>query len=726
MKNTLLFFLLSLIYIQSYSQNNQSKIVKINENIKIDGKLNESVWKKSTSFNQFYNHFPNDSGLVKKPVIAKAFHNGNTLYIGVTIFEDTPEYIVRSLKRDEGFKSFTNGDGFGIVIDVNGNQNSGYLFAVNVKGVQTDGIISITNDNYSVDSNWNTKWQSKTIIQTDKRYYEIAIPLNALPYNIKNKKWGINFMSIDAKTPQYATLTSYSRNYSVLDLRFTKPIEIENLTKTKASKSTLIPSSVYSYNKNVTTNKNNSELTAGLDLKYKVTSSLKLDVTINPDFSAIEQDQQITNLTRFDISFPEQRNFFLENGDLFNNLGTRGINPFYSRIIGSKTDIQFGLKLSGKLTDKLRIGFLNSQTESNDTENGQNYTVVVGRRKISKTLTTTAYFINRQELKKHQVVNDYNRVVGINFNYISNDNKWLGQFNYGKSLTSGISKNNDFYNATLSYSSRKWLGTSSTSLVNKNYITNVGFVPRLNNFDAILKQSTKDGYLENYTEVIYNNYKPSSNTRDKNEHKIRFNTFLNSNLKLIEEDIELVNIWRYKDLSYFFLNVFYNHNNLQFATDILRNGTPILKDIYNTTFIRFGYISPPTNKAFSFQNRFQYGSFYNGDRFRWEFVANYRLQPWANFSADYNLNIIDLKQYGEDTIHALNFKGSIFFTNKLSWTTIAQLNTQNENLGFNTRLQWEFNPLSFAHLVISNNYNVNPIDRQSYSIALKVNYWLDL
>lgn len=716
--------ILCILSFQSYSQEMPIKLNKNNFKIRVDGKLNEDIWKELHPFNRFYNHFPIDSGYTKKPIIAKAFHDGNLLYIGVTVFENSSKYIVRSLKRDEGFNSFTKGDGFAIVLDVTGNQNSGYFFATNVKGAQTDGIISITNDNYTVDSNWNTKWQSKTTIDNNKRYYEIAIPLSSFPYN--SNEWRINLINIDAKTPQYSTLTSFSRNYSVLDLRFTKSIEIQNLEKAKKSKLTLIPTLVYSFTENINNNSRANNYNAGIDLKYNITPTLKLEATINPDFSAIEQDDQVANLTRFDINFPERRNFFLENGDLFNNLGARNSNPFYSRIIGSKTDIQFGLKLSGKISNKFRIGVLNTQTESTNTINGQNYTVAVGRRNLTKSLTATGYLINRQELKKHEIINNYNRVLGMNLNYISKNNVWLGQLNFAKSFTEISTKNNDFFHATLSYSKRKWSGTTSTSIVNKNYITDVGFQPRLTNFDAILNKFTRSGYIENFTEIIYSNYNIKSKKRDKNDHKIRFSTYLNSNLKLVEEAIEMVNIFWNKDLSYYFVNFNYNHNNLQYATDILKNGKPLPLDIYNNAFVRIGYISPPTNKAFSFQNRFQYGGFYNGDRFGWELVTNYRLQPWANLSANYNLNVINLKQYGKDTIHTLNFSGSIFFNNKFSWTTITQLNTQNNNLGYSLRLQWEFSQLSFAHLVITDNFSVDNMNRESLGIALKINYWLDI
>jgi hypothetical protein len=303
---------------------------------------------------------------------------------------------------------------------------------------------------------------------------------------------------------------------------------------------------------------------------------------------------------------------------------------------------------------------------------------------------------------------------------------WLGQFSYAKSISSGVSKNNDFFNTTISYSTRQWIGVSSTSLVNKNYITDVGFEPRLHNFDAIINQSKREGYLENFSEIIYNNYHLDNLNRDRNEHKIRFNSFLNSKLELIEEGIEIVNIWKNQNQSYYFLNLNYNYNNLQYPTDILNNGKSIPKAIYNTSFIRIGYISPPTNKAFSFQNRLQYGTFYNGNRLGWELVTNYRLQPWANLSANYNLNVINLKQYGKDTLHTINFTASIFFNNKISWTNIVQLNTQNDNFGFNSRLQWELSPLSFANLVITDNYSTDEINREHFGIALKLNYWLDL
>ena len=109
-------------------------------------------------------------------------------------------------------------------------------------------------------------------------------------------------------------------------------------------------------------------LNAGMDAKIAINSSLNLDATINPDFSQVDVDRQIINLDRFDILLPERRTFFLENSDLFSNIGLENTaSPFVSRRIGLTDDgrivpITAGLRLTGNLNPSLRIGLMNIQT----------------------------------------------------------------------------------------------------------------------------------------------------------------------------------------------------------------------------------------------------------------------------------------------------------------------------------------------------------------------------
>ena len=102
----------------------------------------------------------------------------------------------------------------------------------------------------------------------------------------------------------------------------------------------------------------------GLDAKVAVTSSLNLDLTVNPDFSQVEADQQVTNLDRYELFFPEKRQFFLENGDQINNFGYSDIRPFFSRRIGLGIPIEYGGRLSGKINRNWRMTVMDMQIAS--------------------------------------------------------------------------------------------------------------------------------------------------------------------------------------------------------------------------------------------------------------------------------------------------------------------------------------------------------------------------
>ena len=201
---------------------------------------------------------------------------------------------------------------------------------------------------------------------------------------------------------------------------------MEQIPKTNTSRFIITPSSTYNYQDNITQDTSTSTFAPSLDAQYGITSSLRLDATVNPDFSQIDVDQQVTNLTRFAINFPERRNFFIENSDLFSTLGTDEINPFYSRRIGASGDIRFGLKLSGNISPKTRVALLNVQTGKNENTSSQNFGALVFQQRLSRRFTATGFLLNRQKTGKSDPENDYNRVAGVNLNYRSLDNKWTG------------------------------------------------------------------------------------------------------------------------------------------------------------------------------------------------------------------------------------------------------------------------------------------------------------
>ena len=98
--------------------------------------------------------------------------------------------------------------------------------------------------------------------------------------------------------------------------------------------------------------------------------------------------------------------------------------------------------------------------------------------------------------------------------------------------------------------------------------------------------------------------------------------------------------------------------------------------------------------------------------------------PFANLQLNYDYNKIDLDSLGKKTFHLTGFTGEVFFNNRLNWTTYVQYNTQSDNFNINSRLQWEYKPLSYMYLVISDNYNED-IVRKSWGVAFKMNYRFD-
>jgi hypothetical protein len=353
----------------------QTKTIKyIDTSVSIDGTFDEAVWQELPEHTGFYNYSPSDEGLAENQTSVKLFHDGTNLYVSATYFDTTSETRVSTLKRDVPLGL---SDGFVMVVDPQNQEQSAFFFAINALGNQGDGLIGRVNAGYSMTFNWNTVWQSKALQNGSKKQYEIAIPLKSLNFDKNNPVFGIQFYVRDIKNNSWTILKNVKRNYPTFDLRFTEKFTVEALPNKSSSRFTVTPSVTLNYQEDVENKSDDTAVKPSLDVQYSLTSSLKLDATINPDFSQIDVDQQVTNLSRFAINFPEQRNFLLENADLFSNLGVAGINPFYSRRIGQTSAIQFGLKLSGNISPVNRIGVLDVQTEEDEEIASQNFGVLV-------------------------------------------------------------------------------------------------------------------------------------------------------------------------------------------------------------------------------------------------------------------------------------------------------------------------------------------------------------
>lgn len=726
MKRIVILILLTFVmfYVQAQSELESSKIVFSNSNIQLDGELNEPIWNNLIPEGEFLNYIPNNGDLASNKTEVKMFHNGNSLYISAIYYDTVTNVQIGSLKRDDIGTSGADSDSFSIILDTYNQQQAGYFFIVNMGGALIDALVARRGDGFRISTSWNTAWNAKTSVKGKLKIFEIEIPLKALGYKTDTSEWGVMFHTRNIKINEWTTNTPIDRNYKQFDLRFTKTFKVENLSENKSSRFIVTPSVTVDHSDDVANDIKDTAIKPSVDVQFNVSSSLKIDATINPDFSQIDVDRQVTNLSRFSVFFPERRNFFLENSDLFTNLGVGGVNPFYSRRIGSNSDISFGLKLSGNIAKKTRLGVLNVATKTKDDNPAQNYGALVVQQQLSKSLTATGFLINRQETDGFSFLDDYNRVTGLNVNYQSKNNKWTGHANFANSDTSNISGENNFYNLGIWYNNINASGYVGIKKVEKNYITDVGFVPRLYNYDAISESVIREGYTQARGRISLTKFYKDSKIIDNHRYlNIWSNTYWDDQGDVTQATVVLNNDLVFKDQSSLYGGMRYEHVNLKYAFDLLNNGNAIIADKYRFVDIGFGY-SSADSKKFQYGGNTNYGSYYNGHKNRVSLNAQYRLMPLARLQARYERNHIDLKELGSKTFHLARFTNEIFFSNRLSWTTYIQYSTQFDNFNINSRLQWEYKPLSYIYLVISDNFNQD-IVRKNWGLAFKMNYRFD-
>ncbi|MEL6485395.1 MAG: DUF5916 domain-containing protein, partial [Bacteroidota bacterium] len=306
-------------------------------------------------------------------------------------------------------------------------------------------------------------------------------------------KWRFNSYRFDMQSNERSTWIRVPQNQLIFNLAFMGDMVFEKPLGKSRTPLAIIPYvngfSGKDY-ENITTTNN---VKVGGDAKVAIGNGMNLDITVNPDFSQVEVDNFITNLTRFEIGLPERRQFFIDNNDLFGNFGGgRDANPFFSRRIGIATDtadntienrIIGGIRLSGKINNNLRLGFLNIQTEE-DAANliaSNNNLMFSLQQKVFSRSNISFFFINRQTFDAPDFVEEseeYNRVVGLDYNLASEDNTWVGKFYGHKSFQPNDNEGNYSLGAFTAYNSRKYGGIIDLVYIDEEFNSDLGFIPR--------------------------------------------------------------------------------------------------------------------------------------------------------------------------------------------------------------------------------------------------------
>lgn len=354
---------------QSYPDTIKARF--INEKISLDGKLNEPSWQlanKITNFTQRELSFGKPA--TEKTEVAIVYDK-LAMYIGVSCYQLHPEKITtKFMQRDF---NYATDDNFQVLISPFNDKRNGYLFIINPNGARAD--LQVRGDDDNID--WNGVWDAMTTRNKDGWFAEIQIPFNTLQFKKDSLKlWAINFMREIKFKNEKDLWQGWSRDYSFENFSHAGTLTgISNIGYAKHFE--LKPYGLGGFEKN---NNIKAIYTSkiGGDLNVNITTTLKLNVTTNTDFAQVEADQVLVNLTRFNLYYPEKREFFLESAANFQfYLGNNNF-VFYSRQIGIQNfqtvSVIGGARLFGKI-GKSNIGVLSLQTGEKDSLPATNNTV---------------------------------------------------------------------------------------------------------------------------------------------------------------------------------------------------------------------------------------------------------------------------------------------------------------------------------------------------------------
>ena len=736
----LLVFFLSICNANSQTETNYTQQLKIKKalgSIITDGILDEQDWKDAAIASDFWQYFPMDTMISNTVSEAKITFDDQYLYVGFKVTDPVPgPWVTTSLRRD--FRGNHN-DAISVIFDPFSDKTNGIMFGINPFGVQREGLLSGITGSARGQSgfslSWDNKWYSETKMHEGYWTAEMAIPFKTLRYKGGSTTWKANFYRLDSKTAERSSWNHIPRNQNIFSLAFSGDIIFEQPLPKPGANISIIPyvSGIVSRDF-IDGTKTEYEGNIGGDIKVSVTPSLNLDLTFNPDFSQVEADVQQSNLTRFELFYPERRQFFLENQDIFASFGATRLRPFFSRRIGIAQDpntslfvqnkILYGARLSGRIDKNWRIGLMNMQTAKDESilRPGYNYSVLAIQRQLFTRSNISIIGINKQAtnivnndstLSDGISKNNYNRLVGFDYNLASADNRWYGKLFYHKSISPTENDKSYSHGVNLVYNVPTVNIEWNHQIVGKNFNPEVGFAPRTDynlvapgiQFLFYPKSSVASHGPGLKTEYIWNAEYGKTDHQFIGFYEISFGssaTFGGG----IKND-------------YTFL--FDDFNPIDSDSPPLEAGS----DYTYTSFV--AEYRSDRRQDFYFDVETQLGEFYNGNIISLEGTLNYRLGLIGVASLNYSYNRVTLPSpHSSGTIWLFGPRFDLTFTKSIFLTTFFQYNNQIDNVNINARLQYRYAPVSDFYIVYTENYFPNHFTSKNRALVAKLSYWFNL
>jgi hypothetical protein len=694
------------------------------ERIRVDGRLDEDIYEATEAITDFVQQEPDEGKPATEKTEAWIFFDDDTIYVSARCWDTHPERrVANEMRRDTN--QLRQNDNFAVLFDTFHDRRNGYLFYANPIGGLADSQIT---DEGPPNVDWNTVWTVKTGRFDGGWTIEMAIPFKSLRYQPgRAQTWGINLRRVVRWKNEWSYLAQVPRALTTFRgiLKVSSAATLVGLEAPSGSRNVELKPFALG---GVTTDNTATPPLAGDvtrriggDVKYGLTQNLTADLTIKTDFAQVEVDEQQVNLTRFNLFFPEKRDFFLEGLGIFAFAGRAsaglaagsGDTPslFFSRRIGIDgsrvTPLQAGGRLTGKAAG-FTIGALNVQTgnEKVTRTGGANFTVLRAKRDILRRSSIGGMYTHRSATPGRIGSNDG---YGLDATFSFYQNVRFDTY-LAATRSTGRSGNNVSYRGFFDYNGDRYGAQAERLVVEPNFLPEVGFIRRTDmkrNFGS-LRFSPRPANLESVRRfVAQTSLTYLTNTQNRLETREINGTF----------QTELAN----SDLLTFTAVDTFERLIRPFT---VARGVNIPVGPYDFHNVLISYAGGQQRKI-SGTVLYEAGKFYSGDRQSIGVnAARMQITPQISLEPSLSLNFVDLPQ-GSFTATVVRSRATYTVTPRMFVSGIVQYNSTNASAGSNLRLRWEYAPGSELFVVYTDDYDteartgVTPLRNRAF--VVKVN-----
>jgi hypothetical protein len=637
----------------------------------------DEVWSTAVAIEDLHQVNPIEYAEPSEKTVIRVLYDEDFLYVSGMMYYDDLSTIVGN-KLIQG-ANLSNEDKLRVYINPFNDGRNGYIFQTNPNGVRTDAILeNIVGFNYD----WSGIWFAASE-RTDYGWFgEIAIPYKTISFDPKSDKWGISFLRSVMDKAEIMAWTSFNR--STNPTNFGTAVNMNGMQQGVGLD--VIPGISVTNHRGFDPSSSDTDIEPSLDVFYKFTPNLTGALTFNSDFSATDVDARQVQLSRFNLFFPEQRKFFLQEADIFEfgGLETNG-KPFFSRRIGigpggQPLDLNAGGKLTGRV-GRWNIGALAVQQSGNIDNVPEGGVVVedsdlfVGRVAVNVLDQSTIGAIATYGNPRGDIDNS---LIGVDFNYLNTrsfENATIeGQLWYQQSETEGFDGNETAWGAKLDSPNEDSLrGRIEYISIGEDFFPALGFVNRT----GIKHSEAAVGYTKRFSAgswirslvnfVVWSEITDSDGNLESG--------LLRFQLARVENQSG--------DTAHFLFR-----DQREILTEPFEISDGITIPVGDYTYQRYGVnLSTGGQRKIALGLHLENGGFFSGDLRA--AIVKLDWQPSKHFTGvlEYEYNDVELLE-GSFDVELIRIRTEVAFDAEWAWITTAQYDNQSNSIGVNSRLQW--------------------------------------